>query len=142
MDRKGTTSSIIKKMRIKFGDCSHQNRFFALGKQKRHPWPSTDASSPDRQTWWHPPESNQRHKDFQSSALPTELGCPHLSRGCRNFFKLKRESNKTAMRCQDSADSRPRRSGGHPGEGRSEDWGMLRLTQIRSYQDRMRASNR
>src|SRR5277367_6189807 len=25
--------------------------------------------------WWQEPESNRRHKDFQSSALPTELSC-------------------------------------------------------------------
>ena len=26
--------------------------------------------------WWQDPESNRGHKDFQSSALPTELSCP------------------------------------------------------------------
>ena len=25
--------------------------------------------------WWQEPELNRRHKDFQSSALPTELSC-------------------------------------------------------------------
>jgi hypothetical protein len=25
--------------------------------------------------WWHPPELNWGHMDFQSTALPTELGC-------------------------------------------------------------------
>ncbi len=29
--------------------------------------------------WWLPAELNHRHKDFQSSALPTELGSHHLS---------------------------------------------------------------
>src|SRR5690606_18083746 len=38
--------------------------------------------------WWQDPESNRGHKDFQSSALPTELSCqsrthiqpgPHLN---------------------------------------------------------------
>jgi hypothetical protein len=26
--------------------------------------------------WWQEAELNRRHKDFQSSALPTELSCP------------------------------------------------------------------
>ena len=30
--------------------------------------------------WWPGPESNQRHRDFQSRALPTEL--PGLSNAC------------------------------------------------------------
>ena len=29
--------------------------------------------SPQNKKWWRGPESNQRHKDFQSFALPTEL---------------------------------------------------------------------
>ena len=29
--------------------------------------------------WWSQSESNQRHKDFQSSALPTELRNHHLA---------------------------------------------------------------
>ena len=28
--------------------------------------------------WWQEPELNRRHKDFQSSALPTELSCHHI----------------------------------------------------------------
>ena len=31
-----------------------------------------------RKTWWLRAESNHRHKDFQSSALPTELLSHHL----------------------------------------------------------------
>ncbi len=31
------------------------------------------ARSGNRQTWWLGTESNRRHEDFQSSALPTEL---------------------------------------------------------------------
>ena len=33
-----------------------------------------DTLSVSPPTWWCPLESNQRHKDFQSFALPTELG--------------------------------------------------------------------
>gem|GEM_PF-4737951 len=29
-------------------------------------------------SWWHRPESNWRHADFQSAALPTELPCQKL----------------------------------------------------------------
>ena len=28
-----------------------------------------------KEEWWQDPESNRGHKDFQSSALPTELSC-------------------------------------------------------------------
>ena len=35
--------------------------------------PLTISTSDLRQKWWLEPELNQRHKDFQSSALPTEL---------------------------------------------------------------------
>ena len=30
---------------------------------------------PRKENWWQGPESNRGHKDFQSSALPTELPC-------------------------------------------------------------------
>ena len=41
----------------------------------------TDQTSPKRdykgvlKNWWQDPELNRGHKDFQSSALPTELSC-------------------------------------------------------------------
>ena len=39
--------------------------------------------------WWQEPESNRRHKDFQSSALPTELSCPDMRKQCaRNAMPL------------------------------------------------------
>ena len=31
---------------------------------------------PNGEKWWLEPESNRRHEDFQSSALPTELSSP------------------------------------------------------------------
>src|SRR5437868_13383160 len=34
---------------------------------------SPDGYKGARQVWWPRPESNQRHTDFQSAALPTEL---------------------------------------------------------------------
>ena len=42
---------------------------------------SLSAPSED---WWQDAESNRGHKDFQSSALPTELSCqpePHIELG-------------------------------------------------------------
>ena len=39
--------------------------------------------------WWAETESNRRHKDFQSFALPTELSA-HQKRGVKiNIFDLK-----------------------------------------------------
>src|ERR1039458_3281130 len=43
--------------------------------------------------WWQEPELNRRHKDFQSSALPTELSCQpfiykHLWCKCRCQFDV------------------------------------------------------
>ena len=50
----------------------------------------------DRERWWLEPESNWRHKDFQSSALPTELSSQRLpvlkfDSGdlARDFIKIK-----------------------------------------------------
>jgi hypothetical protein len=34
--------------------------------------------------WWLEPDSNQRHADFQSAALPTELSSLYLSGSFRN----------------------------------------------------------
>ena len=34
---------------------------------------STEIDEAFMKAWWPGSESNQRHKDFQSSALPTEL---------------------------------------------------------------------
>ena len=38
--------------------------------------------------WWPGTELNRRHKDFQSSALPTELPGPVLRGCCLNWWDL------------------------------------------------------
>ena len=35
----------------------------------------TSFTEPLPEKWWQDPELNRGHKDFQSSALPTELSC-------------------------------------------------------------------
>ena len=45
-------------------------------------WVNRFSNRPNQ--WWFRPESNQRHEDFQSSALPTEL---------RNHWRSGRDSN-------------------------------------------------
>src|SRR5438552_6408701 len=59
---------------------SCQSQPSLLGPKKRRLYPrmrraecrrSTTAEA--KQVWWPRPESNQRHTDFQSAALPTEL---------------------------------------------------------------------
>jgi competence protein ComEC len=55
------------------------------------PWESRSSAEQLREKWWLETESNRRHEDFQSSALPTELSSPTakgaIDRGKRFFRK-------------------------------------------------------
>lgn len=48
-----------------------------------------------RLSWWYQLESNQRHKDFQSFALPTELWHHLAFCGCKGTINILIEQEKT-----------------------------------------------
>jgi hypothetical protein len=58
------------------------------GQAPAHPRPASNILGRPRGKWCPEPESNQRHADFQSAALPTELSGPFrdvLSLGWRGY---------------------------------------------------------
>ena len=59
-----------------------RTRYLHLGKVALYRMSYTRISVPDWEPWCLRSESNQRHEDFQSSALPTELQ-RHIE---QNFF--------------------------------------------------------